>query len=123
MPAIKKAASHETAFISFKLTDLRSSLTVGTENVLNLVSNHVLNCLASGLKVLAGIEVIRMLCEVLTDVTCHSKTDVGVDVDLANSECSCLTELLFRDTDCVRHVSAILVNHLNEFLRYWRGSK
>ena len=116
----KGCPSKETAFIGFKLKDLRSSLTVGTKNVNDLVSNHVLNCLTSGLKVLTGIEVIRMLSEVLTDVTCHSKTDIGVDVDLANSECSCLTELLLRDTNCVRHVSAVLVNHLNKLLRYGR---
>ena len=102
---------------SYQYIALRSSLTVRTKNVNDLVSNHILNSLTSGLKILAGIEVIRVLSEVLTDVTCHSKTDIRVDVDLANSECSCLTELLFRDTYCIRHISAVLVNHLNEFLR------
>ena len=84
------------------------------------MSNHILNRLTGRLEVLARIEVIRVLSEVLTDVTCHCKTDIGVDVDLADCKCSCLTELLFRNTYCIRHISAILVNHLNEFLRNGR---
>ena len=84
------------------------------------MSNHILNSLTSRLEILTRIEVIRVLCEVLTDVTCHSKTDIGVDVDLADCEGSCLTELLFRNTNCIRHVTAILVNHLYEFLRNGR---
>ena len=63
---------------------------------------------------------IRMLCKVLTDSTCHSKTDIGVDIDLTYSKLSCLTKLLFRNTYSIRHVSAVLVNHLNEFLRNGR---
>ena len=84
------------------------------------MSDHVLNSLTGGLEVLAGIEVIGMLIEVLTDVACHCKTDIGVDVDLADCELSCLTELLLGDTYCIRHLTAVLVDHLNEFLRYGR---
>ena len=86
------------------------------------MSYHVLNGLTSGLQVLAGIKMIRMLSEVLTDVTGHCKTDIGVDIDLTYGQLSCLTELLFRNTYGVRHVAAVLVNHLNEFLRNRAGT-
>ncbi len=86
------------------------------------MSNHILNGLTSGLQVLAGIEMIRMLCEVLTDVTGHGKTDIGVDIDLTYGKLSCLTKLLFRNTYGIRHVAAVLVNHLNEFLRNGAGT-
>ena len=86
------------------------------------MSNHILNSLTGGLQILTGIEVIRMLCEVLTDVTGHGKTDIGVDIDLTYGKLSCLTELLFRNTYGVRHVAAVLVNHLNEFLRNGAGT-
>lgn len=86
------------------------------------MSNHILNSLASRFQILTRIEVIRMLCKILTDVSCHSKTDIGVDVDLTYCKLSCLTKLLFRNTHCIRHIAAILVNHLNELLRNGRRS-
>ena len=60
---------------------------------------------------------IRMLCKILTDITCHCKTDIGVDIDLTYSKLCCMTKLLFRNTYSIGHVSAVLVNHLNKFLR------
>ena len=90
---------------------------VASENMEDLVSNHILNCLTCRFEILTGIEVIRMLCKVLTDDSCHCETDVGVDVDLADCELCCLSELIFGDTDCIRHISAVLVDHLYEFLR------
>lgn len=86
------------------------------------MSNHLLNSLASRFQILTRIEMIRMLCEVLADVACHSKTDIGVDIDLTYCKLSCLTKLLFRNTHCVRHIAAVLVNHLNELLRNGRRS-
>ena len=61
-----------------------------------------------------------MLNEVLTDACCHAQTEVGVDVDLADCELSCLTELLLRDADSVRHLTAELVDDGNVLLRYGR---
>ena len=97
----------------FRLSDL----VIGSENVNDLVSNHILNSLTSGLEILTRIEVIGMLYEILTDVSSHCKTDIGVDINLTYSKLSSLTKLIFGDTDSIRHVSAVLVNHLNEFLR------
>ena len=54
----------------------------------------------------------------LTDISCHRETDIRVDVDLANGHLGCLTELFLRNTDRVRHVAAVLVDHLYELLRY-----
>ena len=84
------------------------------------MSNHILNGLASRFQILTRIKMIRMLCEVLTDVTCHSKTDIGIDINLTYCKFSCLTKLFLRNTHCIRHISAILVNHLNELLRNGR---
>ena len=98
----------------------RSDLVVGTENFLDLVSNDSLNVCTAITDILTGIEMIRMLCEMLTDTCCHAQTEVGVDVDLADCELSCLTELLLRNTDSIRHLTAELVDDLNVLLRYGR---
>ena len=68
------------------MVDPLSDLVIGTENVNDLMSNHILNSLTSGLEILSGIEVIGMLYEVLTDVSSHCKTDIGVDIDLTNGK-------------------------------------
>ena len=93
------------------------SLAVAAQNVHDLVSYHVLNSLTSRLQVLARIEVIRMLSHVLTDGSSHSQTDIGVDVDLAYSQLSSLTQLIFRNTDSIRHLTAVGVYDLYELLR------
>ena len=79
--------------------------------------NHVLDSLTSGLEVLAGIEVIGMLSKVLADGRGHCQTDIGVDIDLADSQLGRLAELILRDADGVGHVAAVLVDHLDELLR------
>ena len=90
---------------------------IGSENINDLVSDHILNSLTSGLEILAGIEVIGMLNEVLTDVSGHCKTDIGVDIDLTYCKLSSLTKLFLGDTYGIGHISAVLVDHLNELLR------
>src|SRR5699024_2779834 len=57
---------------------------------------------------------------VLSDRTGHSKTDIGVNVDLAYCKLSCLSKLLFRNTNSIRHISAVLIYHLYELLRNGR---
>ena len=76
-----------------------------------------MNSLTGGLQILAGIEVVRMLREVLTDDSGHRKADIGVDVDLADSAAGSLAELILRDADGAGHISAVLVDLRNEFLR------
>ena len=72
-------------------TERRLGLAVGTQDVDNLMSDHVLDSLTSGLQILAGIEVIGMLGKVLTDVAGHCQTNIGVDVDLADGQLCSLT--------------------------------
>ena len=94
-----------------------SELTVRTEHIDNLVDVHLLHVLTSGLQVLARIEVIGMLCQILADGSSHSQTRVGVDVDLADSTLSGLAELLLGDTNCIGQLAAILVDGVNLVLR------
>ena len=88
----------------------------------DLVSDHVLDSLTGGLQVLARIEVIGMLVEVLTDVAGHCQTDIGVDIDLADSQLSSLTQLILGDADGIGHVAAVGIDHLHEFLGNGRGA-
>ena len=76
----------------------------------DLVGDHVLDSLTGGLQVLARIEVIGMLVEVLADVAGHSQTDIGVDIDLADSQLSSLPQLILGDADGVGHLAAVLVD-------------
>ena len=58
-------------------------LSVRSENIYDLMSYHILYSLSCRLQILTRVEVLRMLCEVLADVSCHCETDIRVDVDLA----------------------------------------
>ena len=93
-----------------------SGLTIATQNVNDLMTDHVLHSLTGGLQVLSGVEVIRMFSEVLADAGGHGKTDIGVDIDLADSTAGSLTELFFGDADGTGHISAEFIDHLNIFL-------
>ena len=93
-----------------------SCLTVGTEDVLDLVLIHLLHLLTGGLQILAGIEVSGILGEVLADGCGHGKTAVRVDVDLADCALGGLAELLLGNSDCIGKVSAILVAHIHIYL-------
>ena len=60
---------------------------------------------------------IRMLVEVLADARRHRKTQVRVDIDLADRALRRLTKLLLGDADRVGHLAAVFVDDLHEFLR------
>ena len=96
---------------------IRSKSVVGAKNVNDLVLNHVLNLGTSNREVLSGVECAGLLAEYAADTCGHSKTDIGVDVDLTYCHGSCLTELLLGDTYCVRKSAAEGVDLLNELLR------
>ncbi len=70
---------------------------VAAQYINKLMSYKLLNVSSCGLEVFSGVELIGMFCVELTDSTGHSKTEVGVDVDLANSE------------QCTRNADGILV--------------
>ena len=65
---------------------------------------------------------VRVLREVFPDISGHCKTDIGVDVDLADGQFSCVTKLALRDADCVGHVASVGIDHLDELLRDGRGA-
>ena len=100
-----------------KCYELLSQLAVRTKYIHDLVDVHLLHVLASGLQVLARIEVIRMLSQILTDSSSHSQTRVRVDVNFANSALRSLTKLLLGDTYCIGQVATKLVNGINLVLR------
>ena len=93
------------------------SFACATENVDELVANDLFDVCSCGLEVLTRIEMIGMLVEVLTDGAGHSKTQVGVDVDLADGQSGGLTQLLFGNTDSVGHLAAVGVDHSDVLLR------
>ena len=88
-------------------------LAVAAQNVDQLVLDHLLDGGASGLQVLAGVKLLGMIVEELTNRTGHSQTQVGVDVDLADGQAGCLAQLLFGNTDGVGHLAAVGVDHGN----------
>ena len=86
-----------------------------TEDVADLVGDEALDSRTSRGQVLTRVEVIRMFVEVLTDGSRHGKTQVGVDVDLADRALGSLTEHVFRNTDSVGHLAAVGVDLVDEF--------
>ena len=96
---------------------LKLSLASAAENVAQLVADELLDVGAGGLEILARVELVGMLVEELTDGAGHGKTQVGVDVDLADGQLGCMTELLFGNTNSVGHLAAVFVDHLHEIGR------
>ena len=84
--------------------------------------DHVLDSLTGRLEVLTRIKVIGMFGKILPDIARHGETNVGVNVDLADGQLSSFAKLIFRNTDRIGHVAAILVDHLDKFLRNRRGA-
>ena len=101
------------------LQDMRLSFAFRAEDAFDLVSDDVMDELTAVGEVLARVEMFRMLCHVLTDAGSQAETEVGVDVDLADSHGSCFAELVFRDADSVSQVAAVFVDDLDVF-RYDR---
>ena len=84
------------------------------------MTNEFLDVCTSGLEILTRVKLGGLFVVELTDCTCHCKTEVGVDVDLTNAGCSSLAELFLRNTNCVRHLAAVFVDHLYIVLRNGR---
>ena len=78
--------------------------------------------LTGGLQILTGIEVIRMLSQILADRCSHSQTQVGVDVDLADGHGGSLPELILGYADGTGHIAAEPVDFLHEFLGHGGGA-
>lgn len=86
------------------------------EDMYDLVTNELLNVFACRLQVLTWVKVIGVLSEVFANCTCHGKTEVRVDVDLADRHSSSLAKHLFRNAYGIRHCTAVSINHLDILL-------
>ena len=96
---------------------MQLGLAGAAEDVAQLVADELLDVGTGGLQVLTRVELVGMLVEELTDGAGHGKTQVGVDVDLADGQFRCMTELLFGNTNCIGHLAAVFVDHLHILLR------
>lgn len=83
---------------------------------------NLLHCLSGRSEILTRIEVRRIESKVLADCGGACKTEVGVDVDLADCHRSCFTEHIFGNALCAGHTSAVLVDDLDEVLRNGRST-
>ena len=78
---------------------------------------ELLHRLARRSEVLARVEVLWMLGEVLADRRRHREARVGVDVDLAHRALRRLAELLLGNADRVGELAAVLVDRVDVLLR------
>ena len=76
---------------------MRSDGMRGADDSFDLVHDHLLHSLSGRLQIASRVEIRRILAERFTDGTCHSQTDIGVDIDLADSHRGSLAEHVFRD--------------------------
>ena len=65
---------------------------------------------------------LGMLIEILTDGCGHCKTQVGVNIYLADCHGGCLAELILGNADGARHVAAVFIDDFYEFLRNGAGA-
>ena len=87
---------------------------LGTENVLDFMFYHLLDFVATYCKIRSGVEYFGLIFKNAANACGHCKTDIGVDVDLADSHACSLTEHIFGNTDSVGHISAAGVYLVNE---------
>ena len=87
------------------------------ENVVDLVGDHLLDLSAGHGQIDSRVEGVGLLVEHAADTGGHGEADVGVDIDLADREGGGFSQLLLRDADRVRKLSAEGVDFLDVFLR------
>lgn len=83
---------------------------VAAQYIDELMGNHGLDGILAGLQILTGVKVIGMLVEVAADAGSHGKTQVGVDIDLANGHAGGGTELFLGNADGIGHTATVLVD-------------
>ena len=77
--------------------------------------DHLLHSLSGRLQIASRVEIRRILAECFTDGTCHSQTDIGVDIDLADSHRGSLAEHVFRDAFRTEDFAAIGIALFHKF--------
>ena len=83
------------------ILDIRLCLAFAAKNCMNLMCNHILNGSTCRCKVLTGVKVRRVIVEILADCAGHCKTDVRINVDLADSTSGGLSQLFLGNTDSI----------------------
>lgn len=91
-------------------------LSVAAEDINYLVGDHLLDGLTGRLQILPGVEVGGCSAKYLQNGGGHSKTEVGVDVYLADGALGSLTQLVLRNSNSSRHIAAVLVYLVDELL-------
>lgn len=87
----------------------------GADDSFYLVHDHLLHSLSGRLQIASRVEIRRILAECFTDGTCHSQTDIGVDIDLADSHRGSLAEHVFRDAFRAEDFAAIGIALFHKF--------
>ena len=119
-PDLRPADSPHTALrsilkacVSFSL-----SLVARSEHVSDLVRNHALYSVSGRPEILARIKYFRIFNEELPDLCCHRKTDVCVDVDLADSVLYSFSDHVLRHALSSGNIAAVFVALVDEFRAY-----
>ena len=86
------------------------------------MSHNIFDVLSGDFQVSARIKHIRVCLQSLTNACCKRKSQIGINVDLADRGSCRLTKLIFRNTDGVFQRSAVLIDDLDVFLRNGRRS-
>ena len=101
---------------------LLEGLSVGAEDIDDLVLIELLHLVAGGSQVLTRVELTGLVVEDLADGCGHCKTAIGVDVDLADSALGGLAELLLGNTYCIGKLAAVCVDDIDILLGNRRGA-
>ena len=99
-----------------------AGVTRATENVDEFVFDEFFDVRSCGFEIFSRVEFGGIVVEEFSDRSGHCKTEVGVDVDLADGKLCGFTQLFFGNADSVGHLAAVVVDHLYVFLRNGRGS-
>ena len=82
------------------------------------MDDHILDSLASLAQILSGVESGWIVHERAADGGGHGKSDIGVDIDLADGKLCRAAKLCLGNTDSVGHFAAESVDLADEFLRH-----
>ena len=79
------------------------------------MGNKFFDVAAAICKVLPRVEMGRFFFEMFPNTCGHGKTQIGVDVDLADSGFCCFAQLILRNANGIRHMAAVIVDDFHVF--------
>ncbi len=89
---------------------LRLGFAVATQHINNLVADGLLDGGTGIAKILTGIEMVGVSKQMLAQRSGESKTEIGIDIDLADGHGSCLTQHILRYTLGAGHIATVGVD-------------